>query len=495
VIEKYRVQIIPSSPSGMSVDVGANGIIDWDINYTLNSTTTPINYSGNDSGVNNYIAENCQSSDDAFCLVPIIFILDSGGMVEISIFNLTENINPISFDASAIQTLQDIPIKPTYTEGMVQVDDVRFDYRGSKNITVVAHTGDYSTSLNRTIFVKYSPFTVTLPPNVDYWNLYPDEANQSNLEPFGQNETHGFFRIDSTAYDGSIDIYVRYNESTHVCVTQNEFRSQNLSYRANSSIQTLNVTNLTTSNQLIIRSLNDDMSTTSQDILESETFEVSLGNWVSTGDAGCAWARDDLGTPSSNTGPCTGNSSCNRAAGGNNTDYYVYVETSSGDCNSGEKSANLTSSVIDFDTYSNERLNFVFSMYGADMGNLSVELNTSGTWTSIWHLDGNQGDDDPIWWTGESLDLSSYSGSLQIRFYYDRNGLSGFTGDVSLDQISIATPLTITDSATYANIWTNTMINCSEYPGIYIEPYYCFSSLDSRAVITSDAQDSCDVLI
>jgi len=44
-------------------------------------------------------------------------------------------------------------------------------------------------------------------------------------------------------------------------------------------------------------------------------------------------------------------------------------------------------------------------------------------------------------------------------------------------------------------IFTYTMINCSEYDDAYIEPYFCFNSLCSECVITSDFQDDCQVIV
>ena len=254
VINKYRVQIIPSSPSSAKVDIGSDGIIDWDINYTLNSTTTPVNYSGNDSGINNYINENCLSN--SYCSIPITVIAGSGGILEISNFNLTENINPVRLNVTPLQDLSEITLSPTYTGGTVLFDDLAFDFRGSKNITVYAHNDDYTISLNRTIFVKYSPFNLSFINTVDYFDVIYSSRNQSNVEPEGQNSSHGIFQITSLAYDGNTSIFAKYNASPHVCLTKQEFRGQNFSVSFNNSLSTLNITNLTTSYLPIVSDLN-----------------------------------------------------------------------------------------------------------------------------------------------------------------------------------------------------------------------------------------------
>ena len=251
LIYNYRIQIIPASPSGLIIDVGDDGT-DINLEYELNSTTTPFYYNLSDSNANTYIRDYCGAS----CLIPISFITSSGGILQISNFNLTENINPIKLNTSVLQNLNSIPFKLTYTDGTVQLSDLKFDFRGSKNISVVAHSGDYSSSINRTIKVKYSPFEVDLPSGIDYFEIFYSSRNQSNAEPWGQNSSTGIFQITSEAYDGDIDIYSRYNSSPDVCLTRQTFRGQNFSVSGLTNISTLNITNLTTSNLPILADLN-----------------------------------------------------------------------------------------------------------------------------------------------------------------------------------------------------------------------------------------------
>ena len=256
-ISSYRAQIVSASPINLLIDVGNDGIIDMEFTGELNSTTTPISYTGNVSGINNYINRTCLA--DSYCLFPISYTLGSGGIIEISIFNLTKNINPIKLNTTVIQNLNTIPFNLVYTDGTVQLNDIRFDFRGSKNISVVAHQGDYSTSLNRSIFVKYSPFNLFFNQNVDFFDVVYSERNQSNVEPEGQNSSHGIFQITSLAYDGNITVFSKYNNSPHVCLTKQEFRGQNFSISPLNNISTLNISNLTTNYQPIVSDLNSSL--------------------------------------------------------------------------------------------------------------------------------------------------------------------------------------------------------------------------------------------
>ncbi len=255
IVYNYRIEIISASILSLVVDIGADGKNDWTVSTPINETNTPINYGGNESAINDYINRSCKTG--SYCIIPIDFIAGSAGKFEISALNLTENINPIRLNTTAIQTLRNIPIKPVYTGGTVNFNDIRFDFRGSKNITVYAHNSDYTESLNRTIFVKYSPLNISYWQSWNYWLIQPTEANQSDLEPFGQNSTHGIWKADSFAYDGNISIWARYNNTVNLsCVTEMNFRGQNFTLSTNNSVSTLNITNLTVSNQPIISNLN-----------------------------------------------------------------------------------------------------------------------------------------------------------------------------------------------------------------------------------------------
>ncbi len=165
---------------------------------------------------------------------------------------------------------------------------------------------------------------------------------------------------------------------------------------------------------------------------EFETFETDLGNWIATdGDAGCDFLRDQDGTPSSSTGPQPQNS----APGANSTDYYMFVEASTGQCDNGEQAYLRLNGHVDLDTYPTSQLDFSYSMYGSAMGTLNVQLNTSGTWSTIWTIAGDQGSS-PVW-TGKNVPLDAYEGALSVRFEYDRTA-SGFQGDIALDHINIS---------------------------------------------------------
>ncbi len=247
-IPNYRIQIVPSSPPSLFIDVGNDGIIDMDANFELNSTTTPINYNGTDIGFNNYINRTCKGL--SHCSVPVSLTLGGGGTIQLSDLNATQNINPVRLNVTPIQDSNQIILDLSYTSGTVQLSDVRFDYRGRENITVVAHSGDYSTSLNRTIFVEHSTFDVTiLPQSIDFWDISPNiySWTQNNIPPFGNANGNGnpFWNVTKNTWDHPIDIYVRYNESVNTC--QDTWFVGNQTITLNTSAQLI-VDNITINN-------------------------------------------------------------------------------------------------------------------------------------------------------------------------------------------------------------------------------------------------------
>lgn len=135
------------------------------------------------------------------------------------------------------------------------------------------------------------------------------------------------------------------------------------------------------------------------------------------------WRVFSGSTFSASTGPSGDNTSGNGR--------YIYIE-SSGECAFSQ--ANLISPCVDLSTSSAAMLTYYYHMFGADMGELHVDVYDGNE----WHLDvapvqsGNIGN---LWYYSE-VDLSAYSGNtVNIRF----RGITGpsFRSDMALDDISI----------------------------------------------------------
>ncbi|MDG1719333.1 MAG: hypothetical protein P8H17_05870 [Flavobacteriales bacterium] len=155
---------------------------------------------------------------------------------------------------------------------------------------------------------------------------------------------------------------------------------------------------------------------------QEESFENGLTGTIWENDNSnnpiYGWLNGNYGTSSTNTGP---------SAAFDSTDY-MYVETSGSGINT---NFYLNSRCVDLSAYTDPALVFAYHMYGATMGTLSVDisLDTGATWTSIWSLSGDQGDQ----WTETVVSLSAYSGDVYVRFNFLTG--SSYTSDCALDLV------------------------------------------------------------
>ncbi|WP_438425579.1 fibronectin type III domain-containing protein [Aquimarina macrocephali] len=170
----------------------------------------------------------------------------------------------------------------------------------------------------------------------------------------------------------------------------------------------------------------------------SESFESGLGVWTNATGDDIDWTRDSGGTPSSGTGP----------ASGQDGSFYLYTEASTNVTPAGSpnKVALLNSPCIDLTGVPNGSLEFGYHMQGTAMGNMEVLASTDDgiTYTSIWSKNGSQGDV----WNQATVALTSYAGSV-IKLQFKATTGSGWSSDIAIDNVKIisTTPDTQAPSA------------------------------------------------
>ena len=158
----------------------------------------------------------------------------------------------------------------------------------------------------------------------------------------------------------------------------------------------------------------------------AESFESNDGWTQVSGDDG-DWVRDSGGTPSSTTGPSSG-------ADGS---FYMFLEASTN--NSAGQIGNNASAILEsgcFDLSGKSEATFAFKnhMYGTNMGSLTAQVSTNdgSTWTNVWTLSGNQGNQ----WNSVSVNLNSYVGStIKLRLVGTTG--NGWRSDVAIDDIEV----------------------------------------------------------
>jgi hypothetical protein len=160
--------------------------------------------------------------------------------------------------------------------------------------------------------------------------------------------------------------------------------------------------------------------------LTYDDFELGFGNWSNVG--AYDWYLDQGGTPSNNTGPNHDNTI------GDATGWYVYMETSSGYANTSGDEAIIESIEYNADAY-NIELQFYYHMYGSEIGTLNVDVY-DGSWDlGVWSMSGQQHTSSSDPYTLATVDLSSYTGTIKIRFRGVAAG--GWQGDIAIDDISV----------------------------------------------------------
>jgi len=167
------------------------------------------------------------------------------------------------------------------------------------------------------------------------------------------------------------------------------------------------------------------------------------------------WRTNEGSTPSADTGPDLDHNP--GTASGN----YLYLEASA--CFN--KEAVAVSPCFDLTGSTMPELKFWYHMYGADMGELHLDVFANDVWTNdvIPAISGNQGN----LWHQATVNLSAFTGGI-INIRFRGNTGTNFMSDVAIDDINIfeinTPPLTnFTASATSLCIGeTTTLIDLSQ---------------------------------
>ena len=201
--------------------------------------------------------------------------------------------------------------------------------------------------------------------------------------------------------------------------------------------------------------------------LSAADFEDGLGDWVNiSGDDSHDWFLDSGGTVTPNTGPIVGADS---------STWYLYLETSPGAAASAGDTAILQSPVIN--GYKRV-LNFYYHMYGIDIGTLNVDVYDGAWHEGVWSLSGQQQTSNGEAYRQVILNLSDYTGPIQLRFRAVAAG--GPRGDMAVDEITVSGRLL------YGDMNTDNIVDASDLPGFisYWLQNDCDYDLDGDCIIT-----------
>ena len=204
---QYQVIVASGSSANISIDIGDDGTDDCFYNGTLNASSgSPFNCSVNPSAMASFALNNCGPFDS--CLVRNrLTVADIGGIVQIHNVNITTAINPLKLPLAYFDGTEKSGVEVGITEGKLRIDDLKFDYRGSHNLSLDVDITNY------VLQVKHSDFNLSLPENISWYDVFPKSRTSQNVTPFGQSNDTPIWFINNLAYDESFDIYVRSNST------------------------------------------------------------------------------------------------------------------------------------------------------------------------------------------------------------------------------------------------------------------------------------------
>ena len=146
--------------------------------------------------------------------------------------------------------------------------------------------------------------------------------------------------------------------------------------------------------------------------------------------AGTDWLSEDGPTPSTTTGPDIDHTL------GSATGKYAYIETSG--CNN--VPAHLVSDVYDFTALTAPKISFWYHMFGATMGTMSVDVDSSGLGNWDLNVVPSWTDNVDLWQLKE-ISLAAYAGKSNVRIRIRGNTGTSFTSDMAVDDITVFQPL------------------------------------------------------
>ncbi|MCB0401705.1 MAG: right-handed parallel beta-helix repeat-containing protein [Flavobacteriales bacterium] len=159
------------------------------------------------------------------------------------------------------------------------------------------------------------------------------------------------------------------------------------------------------------------------------TYTMVEPGWLNAAGDNMDWTNDINATGSGSTGP---NEDHTPGAGV----FYMYLEAS---CTA-NRVAWLESPVFDFTSVTNPEVSFWYHMYGADIGTLTLEVDTTGTgaWVSIFSVSGQQQTASTDPWLQAVVSMPTYAGAPNVKFRISGTTLSiGFAGDMGFDDFMI----------------------------------------------------------
>ena len=160
-----------------------------------------------------------------------------------------------------------------------------------------------------------------------------------------------------------------------------------------------------------------------------ETFDSGIGDWSHDGTDDGEWTLNSGGTTSGTTGP-----SDDYNVGGN----YFYTEASTSTNPGPNATVNLISPCFNLSGFENASISFYYHMYGADMGDLLLDITVDdgSTWINLATISGQQQSSETDSWALQNIDLDLYAGQT-VKFRFQGQTGVNYRSDMAFDNVNV----------------------------------------------------------
>ena len=208
--------------SNLKVDIGSDGIYEYNGTGDFTTSTT---ISLDIDTINQYMDSLCNDSEE-FCDIPISFISDSAGVLnieDISVNQPTEelsislsNINEVLTDTNEIVNLTILIINESSS---ITFSNLNYGYiGGNQTYNFKVHDTGYTNQINYSVTYYDSNWDWFLPRNIQYLEFAPRTSKSTGVSPKGQTSTTPILNISNLNYNSLDSDYYILNNDTDGCV-------------------------------------------------------------------------------------------------------------------------------------------------------------------------------------------------------------------------------------------------------------------------------------
>lgn len=214
----YLIQEATNFPTNVTVDLGLDGINEWEMNDTvLNSTESPITVEIDmHDEVVFYIDSNCDDFE-TYCLIPIQIATETPGIILVDDINLTYMFNPITINASKFNlTGNTVDINFTGEQiGLTEISGINFTYNGRYTYNVTGYNStnwfEYTLDIYWSNHSKHLPYTWT---DMVIFNIFNET---DNITPWGQDGDTPIYNV-TYLQNHTANLSFAFNESQPACL-------------------------------------------------------------------------------------------------------------------------------------------------------------------------------------------------------------------------------------------------------------------------------------